>query len=72
MLIVVSAVITWVLSFFVPLAITPEISLRLQQQDISAILAIILGSAKKTNEECASERSFIQCKRTFYILSKPS
>jgi uncharacterized hydrophobic protein (TIGR00271 family) len=42
-LIIVSAFITWVLSFFVPLAITPEISLRLQQQDISAILAIVLG-----------------------------
>ncbi len=43
MLIIVSAVITWVLSFFVPLAVTPEIASRLQQQDISAVLAIILG-----------------------------
>ena len=43
MLIIVSAVITWLLSFFVPLAITPEISSRLQQQEISAVLAVILG-----------------------------
>jgi len=43
MLIVASAITTWTLSFFIPLTITPEISSRLQQQEISAVLAIILG-----------------------------
>jgi len=43
LLIIASAAITWVLSIFLPLAITPEISSRLIQQEISAILAVLLG-----------------------------
>lgn len=43
LLIVSSAIFTWILSFFIPLTITPEISSRLIQQEISAVLAILLG-----------------------------
>ena len=43
LLIIFSAVISWVLSIFLPLEVTPEISSRLVQQDISAILAVLLG-----------------------------
>lgn len=43
LVIAVSAIVTGVLTLFTPLPITPEILSRLEYQEISAILAIILG-----------------------------
>jgi uncharacterized hydrophobic protein (TIGR00341 family) len=43
LVIAVSAVVTGVLTLFTPLSITPEILSRLEYQEISAILAVILG-----------------------------
>jgi uncharacterized hydrophobic protein (TIGR00341 family) len=42
-LIIVSAIVTACLSVFTTLPITPEILSRLEQQEISAVLAILLG-----------------------------